>query len=354
MKRLWINLGIVAGTILFLYLYIGSQDVRRNSVSANTKRGYGLSHFYKQVQRLGQSDVETIRRAILNQQSLDGIDSLFIISPLRKISSFEGKKLRAYVEQGGKLFMSFHTNQHYFNLVTLLRELDIETSYDNNSSFENRQVELISPQSETALLDPKESYAFYSPVILNDANCRLLHFECFFQQREYGQGQIVIAAGFPPFNNAMLQHGNNVELTARIIKWAGRLGLDEYHQLYAEKTWGDLIMTPSVSLPIAGLLTIILAYFLMGVPPGKQKVARQEVKPPLTYHELNTMAIQSQLSFADLRAQATQTHEQFLLRRHPEFAHLIREASQNANDPKAKRAYLLKAHKVILQKLGKV
>lgn len=302
---------IVLVTASYIALSVWMSDVsRRQGVSSHSDTGRGLSLFRELVGERGRS----LARAFLHADVLAGIDTLIIASPRIPLSPLEAKTIETYVKNGGRLVLSFHDEQTYGNVASMIDAVAPKLKAEVNELFRNDVVVRISGDEGDELFPAGAVDDFYHMY-------GRMHFcaqdvaSCSVHHVTLGDGEAWIIASLPPFANALVGRGANHDVAARLAAMPGTIGFDEYHQLFSDKTKMNLATEPRIALPLFGMLVIVILQLAFGRAPLPMR-ARSVVVTP-SYHELGVQLVEARLGTERGKAEALRRLQLLGARRFP-------------------------------------
>lgn len=352
---------LIVAFVAFMWLSRAShQDGQLQTVTVYSRNNKSLSLFREWKEAAHGQSATVNNKAFLFPEELSAFDGIMIASPRRVITDKEAKVLAAYVRRGGRLIVSAHDKDTYTNLHSLLQELDIHDTVKDDADFQNQQITAVSPPDGAEIFAPGKHYGFYSliqfstilcedsarvhagrsppPVYTSQTqqtqphqaanNLRYAVLDCFAQEITIDQGKILLTLGFPLPGNAMISHLNNLDFTLSLGHWAPRLLIDEYHHFFTQKTWKDLLARADVAVPLGGMMTGLVLFFLL----GHSRFHERALQAPLSraYHDLNENIVRKFLRDPTMAGEALDTQHQFLLRLFPEHVDELNARYQQA------------------------
>ena len=348
----------------FSQSFLGSLD-RRMSISTMTQSGRGLSLFQALTTTPPAHGGRRLGTALLTPKALAGIDTLLVNSPLSALTKHEADVIARFVDGGGTLWLGFHDEESRQRLDAVVKAVDGDLPVGANKAFAAFTTEAVAAASPGG--DPlpplaaAETYAFYSPVVMDDALCARARLACFYRTWTHGAGRVVAVAGLPPLANAMLQRGDNGLLAARLAATGGTFGFDEYHHYFSDKSLADLLLEPTFTVPLVGLIAVILLFLAFGddeLRQDERETARPQAGAGRSYHELGAGVLAGVLTSPRRRGAALARQAGFLRRRYPVDGGLLDEghgqdAPGSAADAGRAARALLRAHGQILRRQGR-
>lgn len=312
----WLILGGLILTFL-LYYYIKAQElevVRKSGATSFNQRGAGLSFLVSLSRKWGDEKTILVRKAFFREEDFNSIRTLVIASPKSPVSAREASFIESFVRKGGILWLSAHDEATWRALSPLIKLSEIKESVQKDKSFKNFQVRSLKPDLENSLLKATETYAFYSNQIFSGEACRDRGIGCYLRSLSLDKGLIVVQLGLPLFSNALIQRNDNAQIVRRLIENFSPMALDEYHQLFSEKELSDLLTKWDFSLPIAGLVLIMLLFFIFGRTEFHRKIYRraQNVSTQ-NYHAFYERILLRQFQYPALRDSILRQHHRYLV-----------------------------------------
>lgn len=319
--KLWIAIGVcgLALSAVFIKDYQEVKNVKFGTYTTHSPRSTGLSVFYRLMELHGQS-IQRFQQPILKTEELEQFDTLMIFSPSMAISTREAKKVKAYVEQGGRLILSFHDRRSWLNLRSILTYFELDRRVKNEATFQNQESLKIWPDQNIGSFEAGKKYQFYSRMIFDDAECKRDRFLCYVREAKVGEGRVELWSGLPPLNNALISKDANAQLAEALAKYAGKIGVDEYHHFFADKDFWDLLGLPEVWIPLAGMILMMMIYFIFGGNlTDLNRHSDSSTGPRISYHDINQGVLEKAVSQLQNRRDALMEHREFLIRIYPRF-----------------------------------
>jgi len=316
----WLLISIIIGFKL-IESYLIPKRIRESGSTSYNDRNVGLSMAHQYFQTQGK-DYQIFKKAFLKIDELSSLKTLIIAAPLFSLSERESRILQEFVRKGGNLVLLVATRESYSLFGDLLRSLNISTlPIEENPSFENKKTESVKYRDSNFIFRSDEEYSVYSSFQFQNDKCsRDSRGDCFTQYHVVGSGQVSIFLGVPFLSNTMLQRGQNSHLAFRLNRDFGPLGIDEYHHLFSQYTFYDLLKLPQFAFPMLGFLLLMIAYFFF----ARSRLHDHTVSPKdpvltLGFHHLSQNVVAAQIQFekglgAGLKIQAkalSQIYPQF-------------------------------------------
>ena len=269
----------VAGLILFAQIaeHFGNSAEKLKAVTAFGRSATGTSAFHQWLIETKAAPAKLARKALLHETDL-GTEAYAILSPRSPVTARESKQLHAFVQKGGKLILSFHDIPTRKNLAHLVGVLGFSFSVQEAPAFENGKATVVEVEKDDLLFKKGEKIAFYSADQLGGFACALNSLGCFREIHEVGKGTVLLLAGLPFFSNGLIGLENNAAAALRLARWGNGIAFDEFHHFFSDRTWVDLLLNLSFSLPLLGLLLLLILFFVFGHTRFHQK--QREVPPP--------------------------------------------------------------------------
>lgn len=291
----YIGIGIA---LLFALLQWGlSESKRPQRASARENRALGLSKLTELIERLDEHQLITRGAPLTNSDILTEVDAYFLLDPSFQLPQRERELLLDFVESGGELYIQLQRNlsistgeqskdqNHPCPMARglgpnceLFEKLGFVTEIRSNPNFHNKEPNIV----PTA----KSDFYFYSPHVFDEKECRNgSQFECYVSQVSYGKGVATLQLGSPLFANALIVQEGNRDFLFEILKRNHMIILDEYAIWGTNKSIFDLLTHPKFIFPLAGLLFVILLFFLFSENSFKNRTRKMSAsKPSMSFH----------------------------------------------------------------------
>lgn len=311
---------------------------KQESASSQSSRPIGLKAWTLLKERLSPNPVRALRKPILSDSDLDGVDSLFLVSPKRALSSRELKLIEARVRRGLLVIIGFHDETSHQYFADLLHAAGVDAPLVDFPGFKPGKpvsVKVKEPQEAFGdLLHSGETYEFYSRLRFQDTSCALRPETCYMRTGSIGDGRVIAFVGIAPFTNGMMARADNRLLSLRLAKITGRTLLDEYHLYFNEKSTTDLLREPGFTLPFLGLLIGLFLYFFLGEDLALSAFhtktrASSKVR---SFHQFNRQLIRRVLETPEAWNEATQRQVDWLRRSFPSASTELNKIT-NERDP---------------------
>ena len=269
----------IVGSIALFVIYVvlsvmASDNSKRASVTSFSQGSFGVSIFAELVEREKKSTLTILKKAILNLEQLREYDALLVLAPTRSFTGREVRIIREYVEQGGTLITSFHSEKTFnalYEIIPNLPELKDASTYNPGMPFE-----VTTTEGDTQL-PTHAKMRFYSHQFFDVSSCRGSDLSCVLYRAEYGEGGYIVLLGIPPLANALLPLGDNYLFAGAIIDRFSTIAVDEYHHFFTEKTWKDVVATPWVTIPLVVMLIGVIVFHLLGQPEVEARSDTSEI-----------------------------------------------------------------------------
>ncbi|MBF0491322.1 MAG: hypothetical protein HQM15_00890 [Deltaproteobacteria bacterium] len=343
-KNIYWTLAILA---FFLFWVWGETQVslqkKEDQATAYSSQGRGLNFFYKLSESLSPGRVQLSGRLFNNLEELKSYKSMALLSPKSEFRKDQKEIYKQFVESGGLLLLSFEDEKEFKNMESFLSEMGISLQLKKREDFRNQTLSLLSPQKESDLFSPEETYAFYSQFEMENPFCKDHGFECYVYQQDFEEGGAVwVMAGLPLLSNALIVKNENRLAAFRLLENYSPLILDEYHHFYSDYDFFKLMQQPRFLFPFLGFfLSIFLFLFFSHALQDEEEVfeAQAESGPdaPLTFHGFNENLLYATLAPSSSYPSALNQHLVFLQkkfpRRHAEILGLLKPDNNLKNVP---------------------
>ena len=264
MKRL-LPIFIILSFILYvLASAMSSRKEKFAGMTAQARHATGVSIFAELAERLNPGQIKLSKSAILSNQDLNQIGALLVLSPKLPVSRREAEIIKGFVKSGGQLIISFHDKTSLKNLRSLHKALKLPVVTGNWPEFENRKPHVVTAEEGSSYFERGQQYAFYSLLLIKNANCRDGNIACFVKEQQIGKGRTTIIAGLPPLSNGLINIANNADFAFKLLELPGIILIDEYRQLFTERSITDLLLSPTFVLPLLGMFLGAVLFFLFG------------------------------------------------------------------------------------------
>ncbi len=257
--------------VYFLLNFLVSYSSTQQTVSTGVKGSMNIGTLAKAA-----PETSRLRSALLYPEQLKpGQSVILLLSPRVSPSQREAALFLQAVKDGSDLVMSFHNEEGYQAILRLIQKLEINAPLlqKEDPKFVDRQSEEVTMIAKAWPWQTGETYHFYSRLIFDDITCTLDRFYCFVRTFKVGNGRVIVIAGVPPFSASLLNRGDNIKIAARLIDDRKELLIDEYHQLFSDRTLWDLLMQSYFSIPLGSLLIGLFLYYLFGGNPNPKAAA---------------------------------------------------------------------------------
>lgn len=272
--------------------------MRESGSTSYNESNLGLSVMSRLFSASGAENIYIFKKAFLNSAELRPYKSLLISSPMFSPSAREATVLQEFVRSGGHLILFMPTMESLYLFQPLLGGLNISPpALRENEDFKNKEPEKVRFLEDNDFVSNAELYAVYSPIQFEQDKCsRQNRGGCFFSFHMAGSGQVMIALGVPVFSNTLLGREQNARIAFRLLKNFAPLAVDEYHHLFSQYTFWDLLKTPQFIVPMAGFLGLMLAFFLYARSPLHDEQLPAPEQPLVKgFHALSSKIIYAQL-----------------------------------------------------------
>lgn len=264
-KKTFIAIGIISGYVLLLVLHHYGEEKKKystTSVFSATSGGLRIFHDYANAIRLGS--IKPAKSAFLSSEVLDNYDALLILSPRREISSREARFVANFLKKGGFVFLSFHDEDSWEMLDALRDELKLTSEVQPIGDFENQKAIEITPAESNELFRKGKHYTFYSRLGFKSSTCSHNDLSCYVLRENIGEGTLFVMSGLPVISNVLITKTDNAFFAFELVHRYKRILVDEYRHFFTDKTVSDLLLTPSFTIPILGMVVGALLFFLFG------------------------------------------------------------------------------------------
>jgi len=335
---------LALGLIALILLYKGAEwyqggAEQRETTSVYNNSSDGIHVFFELAQKIKPQSAEPFRK-IFRKEDLDPSATLFILSPRKRIKDWEAKVLQGFVQEGGRLLLSFDDEDSFENLHTILSIFQAPQQIKKGENFKNYQTSEITASCGSGFFSPDETYSFYSRYWLDRPECQKGNFDCFAFEKQVGKGSVLLTAGLPLVGNALINRNANRFFAFRLIDQSPKLLLDEYHHFYSNHTMGQLLLQPRFALPFFSMIACVLLFFLFGHSHTEEVLKFEKAKPEaMSYHALNENILRGVLDQKTVYAGALSFHESYLEKNFPSSKTLIR-ANATKTDPRDSAAFL--------------
>jgi len=316
-RNRWFALLILVAMVLFFLVQSNHTDqVHANkTVSVYNKKGSGLAMLEGFAHsNWGRTKLQTLEQNLLDSLPLQGTHVFALLSPKMSPSERVAEMIGKWVQAGGLLLLGFHDETTFARLRPILRALRVDLDVKKNSDFKNQVPQEFQLASAFGPFRAGERAVLYSPILLHKVLCNSGEIDCYFENRNVGQGQIVLMAGLPFFSNALLGKGHNLEAATRMLATTGVWKVDEYFHFFSDKTLWDLWGKWQFTLPMLGMLILLMTYFVFGHSPFRERMRTLSEKPRAyeTYHDLNIQIAQGLMDLKSNSAESAAFHRSLL------------------------------------------
>ena len=165
----------IIGTLLILgYFWLQFATVKPpadSDVSSLSDNASGLSRLSASLQKGDKERVSVLGEPLLNIDQLANTSVLVMTSVIRDVGEHEASVIREYVENGGGLVLSYHSQGTKSRLANLLTEFDINFSVTESRTFKNKVIEKVQARKDGMFTRRGERYGIYSPFVFSDSDC---------------------------------------------------------------------------------------------------------------------------------------------------------------------------------------
>jgi hypothetical protein len=364
--RPWLLIG--AGIVLTL-LYFGAQQlvsnkVRYTTVTAFSRGGTGTSFFFD-LMKAEPGSASLSQSVNLTAEELSGFTSVALFSPNTALSPLETTVIENFVREGRTLLVSAHNAEAFATVGPLLKQLHFGLSIKDNPAYVHSEPQTTRVSADSRWFKRQETYAVYSPIIFDDADCVRSDLECFVRVQPFGKGDIIVMLGLPLVNNLLITQKDNRQFAFRVGHALTPMLIDEYHHFFSDKTFWDMMKEPAFGLTMVGVFAIVLLFYIFAYT----KFHETSLAPPPTinpgsYHDLGKSLVEQLLNDSRTFPTVLKNHEGFLRQAGRRDRHLLeQELADRAIDysQAMTKEHLLKNAKVLitvhyewLRKKGKV
>lgn len=327
--------------MLVIGLSVGSYRDKYSSVTSLSSGPSGLSVFRELGEALYPGSIIDRRKPILEEPDLNAVDAYLLLSPRFAVTEREAGFLKSYLQNGGILIASFHSEQTYSALRPLFRVLKLDIEIDSVKSFKNYRIMKAAGSSSVPFFEESKEYGVYaSKHFVSDAcpspgsEASRVPIDCFVRYQQIGRGQLLLFSGIPPLSNGLIGYGGNPHLALSVLRNAMRLTIDEYRHFFSEKTFSDLLAEPVFTAPILTLVLAALLFLLFGdsdVPESASQKTRR--KKAVHYHDFGANVIRGLLGGKRGLESAVALHQRFLMQLFPARAAEISEICRQHSGP---------------------
>lgn len=336
----------VLGLMIADSIFTSLSEKARHAVTESSA-GHGSKYFFELKNQLRPGSAVGWRRPILDAASLGSFDSFFLLGPRKPLSKREEKLLLEWVKAGGMLVLSFEDEAGQARIKPFLEAAGIRAFISDQPGFKNQISVPVRASASNSLFREGERYEFYSRLGFRDAECLSRAEACLFREGKIGDGALLVFAGIVPFANALIGRAENPRLATRLAARTRRAAIDEFHQFLTEKSMGDLLLDPTVMLPLAGFLCLALLYFFFGTGDfALQDRVPAETQVTTSYHALNKLIMEQVFANRSSFADAREWHVRALARMLP--ADVV-----TTDEKRSSPADLIRLHKKWLEKRGR-
>ncbi len=315
---------IVILCILGTFAYIGMTQYnldrqRRDSVSAYSDSGKGMSLFAELLDQLPYGELNVYRRPLFYYEDLGKADALSILSPRTPLSKKEVETVYQFLQNGGKLILSAHNEEAAAKLAPLLKKITTRsyTAVTDDASFENYKVHNLISDIDDELFEEGETYSFYSKIYFSHRpTCSdRKEVSCYYYSQEVGRGLVFYFLGLPPHSNGLIQQEFNRFFSYRLARLAPRVVIDEYHHLFPTKSLGDLATDWRYSLPLYGLVIGAILFFVFSRNPYDDR--RHSKVKTRSLHDVGERLLIQHLGHSNVLRGAREKYKRYLEKRFP-------------------------------------
>ena len=344
-----LGLTLLVTCLALLTVSISNERAERfRGSSSFAQTPMGLSAFVSLAKAVVPGKIVQRRSALLSEEDLKDAGVFLTFSPKSAVSKREASILKTFTERGGRVVIGIQSPESLRNVEHLLAALELVISPTEIPTFTNGEASVVSIQSGGSLLPAPHSYAFYSRYGVGAAEPK-----AFFLHKTLNQGTATVFMGVPPVANALLGREDNWRIAHEILTQTGTIVLDEYHHLFSDKTVGDLLLEPSFSLPIFGMVLVGILFFLFGRLSKRDAWERkQQPAPARSFHHFGVSLFQGLVKSSKLENQAVDQHEAFLKALFPSDAARIEDAPAPKGAWLDRGARLVQVHKSLLRERG--
>jgi hypothetical protein len=271
---------ILAAIAYFVSQTLAEQRAGYVSPTVYGRGGGGLSVLDELYRSDPTASARHHRTSYLDAEDLDDDRAVALFAPLAAPTPRERKILADFVEQGGRLVVSFQNEAQLPVLTSLLAGVDVTFSARKNDGYANGRAETAVARRDGLLLRAGETYAFYSPFRIEGEECAPGAAECFVREYDYGDGKVVLFAGLPPVANGLVGQADNRRIALRFLDELSPIAFDEFHHFFASKTLTRLLGEPQFLLPVALLFLLALGYLVFAWTPFHEQALDQPTKAP--------------------------------------------------------------------------
>lgn len=286
-KRAWLGLAIVGFLVFSVWAeHYGANAEKHRSVTVFGRSALGTSVFHQWLTETKAAPTRLAQKAVLTESDV-GNEAYAILSPRAPISKREAKQLEAFVRNGGKLILSSHNEATQRNLRYLATQLNVALPDEEVEGFTNAIAVTLSVTKDDALFRRGEKIAFYSAHQFGGRACATDPLACYRQIHSLDKGTVLVLAGLPFFANGLIAQADNSAAALRLAAWGKGITFDEYHHFFSDRTWLDLLKNLSFSVPMFGMLLLMILYFVFGHAEFHQKRPPAEKLPANSMHDWN-------------------------------------------------------------------
>ena len=302
--------------------YISSLK-KYDSVNIYSGQSGGVNIFSLLSKKINKTNVQINKKAFHAPVEISNPPQiLMILSPKIEVSKKESEFLADFVAKGGKLFLSAATLQEFKHIRHLTKLFAESVEVEENTKYKNGIIETLTINSESELTQNVSEFGIYSPLIFKDSK-ENNSFEKFFKELDYQKGTVYLNVGLPLFANGLLDYKQNKHFAFNLIENNPIILIDEYHHLFFEKTYWDLVCEPSITLPLVGMLILVVIFLLFSDSTKIDHTASNK-QAELNYHKLNTQLIHGIWFSRSLQSDAQKKYAEIMLKKFPSKANDIK------------------------------
>lgn len=278
-------LALAAGAAVALGALQWTQDRAARAARA-TVLGRGAAGLSAAVEYLG---AETGKKPFLAPEVFDGVGEVWIDAPAFPLSAHEAREIERFVARGGRLRLSAATPEQLAAVRALVAAFGVDDlGWEERPGFVNRAA--------ARFADGTMNYAklrLKAAACGDGGSCESL-------EMPYRRGEVSLVPGLSPFANGLLRFPGNRAALIAVGARPGRVIVDGYRQLLADRSWGDFFAHYRVSLPILFFAATVIAYLAFAPRPARAR-PRAEAAPP-GYHALNETILAGAFGRKETRA----------------------------------------------------
>jgi hypothetical protein len=284
-----------------------------SSFSRNPNGLFLFKQFFSGIKKM-----KVLGEPILNLAQLIEYDVYILVNPQSQFSSRENKILREYVQKGGHLILSFSQKKNKNQFSSLLPPYLRSLSTKDDEDFKNfKSLSLLQEEDEN-YFKQNRTYSFYSYFYFSGEGCPGKA-SCFVRTKDHFRGKVTLIAGLSPFSNSLISREDNISFIQNLLKDAKTVLIDDFRHFQTDKTFIDLLITPSFVVPLFMMVVMGLLYFVFGF----NKLHLTDIKKPQSpkassMNEFNTLFIDGVIQKGQGQVEVVKEQAQYLAKIYPD------------------------------------